>query len=152
MRFKMPLHAVFTIPLFLTGCGGGDNTTPYDGTWTVVYPALSQQSTVTDTKTVLCNTPPATLIISNSAGSTTQTSSCDTSIITSASGVPPTATLIATQLTSAYISVSIGSNPVNGEKDVLNAIVNGVPHTGLCISTIACSAASTAGDTLSLTR
>lgn len=148
----MPLHTVFTIPLFLTGCGGGGSAEPYDGTWTAVYPALSQQSTITDTKTVICSTPPATLVISNSVGSTTQTCTCVTSVITSASGVPPTTTVVGTQATYANISVSIEPNPVSGGKDVLNAVVNGVTLTGTCISTSACSAVSLAGDTLGLTR
>ena len=152
MLFKILLPAVFSIPLFLAGCGGGDSTTPYDGTWAVVYPALSQQSSITSTQTVICNTLPATLIIKDSAGTTTQTCTCVTSLITSASGVPPTTTVVGTQVTAAYISVSIRSNPVSGQHDVLNAIVNGVTHTGQCISNNACSAVSTAGDTLSLTR
>lgn len=152
MRFDIPLFSVITISIFLAGCGGGDNHNAYDGTWAAVYPALSQQSTITNTQAVICNTPPATLIIKNSAGSTTQTATCDTFIITSASGVPPTETLVGTQATAAYISVSIEPSPVSGQKDVLNAIVNGVPHTGQCISNNACSAVSAAGDTLGLTR
>lgn len=152
MLFKISFPVVFSIPLFLAGCGGGDSTTPYDGTWDAVYPALSQQSSITSTQTVLCNTLPATLTIKDSAGSGTQTCTCVTSLITSASGVPPTTTVIGTQTTAAYISVSIKPNPASGQKDILNAIVNGVTHTGQCISNNACSAVSAAGDTLSLTR
>jgi hypothetical protein len=149
MRFKISVHAFFAVALFLTGCGG-DSNTPYDGTWAAVYPALSKESTITDTKTVFCSTPPATLTINNSVGSTTQACTCVTSVVTS--GVPPTSTVVGTEITYATISVSIEPNPVSGGKDVLKAVVNGVQLTGTCISTSACSAASIAGDTLGLTR
>lgn len=144
------LATVFFISLLLASCGGGNDSAPYDGTWAAVYPALGKPSTITSTQTIICSTPAATLIIKDSAGTTIQTATCVTSNITSASGVPPTTTVIGTQSTEAYISVSIEASP--GQKDVLNAIVNGVTHTGQCISTRACSAVSAAGDTLSLTR
>lgn len=155
MRFKHLLIVVPSISLFLAGCGGagaGGNTTPYDGNWSADYPALSQKSEITATQSVICNSPPATLIINKSEGSATQTATCVTSTITSASGVPPTSTVIGTQSTVAYISISISPHLAIGSSDVVNALVNGVTHTGQCISNNACSAVSTAGNTLSLTR
>ena len=157
MRFKIPLLAVFTIPLFLAGCGGGDNTNPYDGTWQAVYPPLSSSSIISDTKTVICSNPPATLIIKDSAGSGTLSATCTTTIITIATD-PVTGTITTTstpyppQIAYANFSISIEAKQNINGKDVLNAVVNGVTFTGQCISTIACSAVSTTGDTLSLTR
>jgi len=145
MQTKILTSAVFIVPLFLLGCGGG-STTPYDGTWAADFSALSQQSIVTPTKVVLCNTPPATLSVKDSAGTTTQTSTCTTTIIDSLGNKTTYPALV----TVAYISVSFA--PGNGQKDILNAIVNGVPFTGQCISNNACSATSNAGEVLGITR
>lgn len=154
MRF-LKLHlAVLTIAL--AGCGGGDNTNPYDGTWDAVYPALSKDSIISDTKTVICSNRPTPLNIHNSAGSGTLSATCTTTTFvnsTPASGVP---TIIPTvyppQVTYANFSINIEPSKTSGAKDTLSAIVNGVPFTGQCISTFACSAVSSAGDTLGLTR
>lgn len=156
MRFKITLLAGFTIPLFLAGCGG-DNTKPYDGTWAAVYPPLSSSSIISPDKTVICSNPPATLIIKDSAGSGTITATCTTTIITTSTdpttgAVTTTSTPYPPQVTYANISVSIEAKKNTNEKDVLHAIVNGATFTGQCISTVACSAASATGDTLSLTR
>jgi hypothetical protein len=145
MQHGMTSFAVFAIPLLLSGCGGGNNNA-YDGTWTAAYPAADKTS-ISDTKTVLCDTPSAILVIKDSVGTTTQNTTCTTTIITG--GV---ATTYPPQITHANISVSIEGKKDINEKDVMNAIVNGVTHTGQCISTVACSAVSAAGDTLSLTR
>ena len=155
MRFKIAL-TVFTVPLFLAGCGGGDNTHPYDGTWAAVYPAAAITSTISPTQTFLCSTPPATLIIKDSAGTTTQNSTCITTVITpAASGVAATSITYSPQITNNNISVNIAPSRISGGKDVLNAIVNGATFTGQCISTVGCaavSAAVSAAATLSLTR
>ena len=159
MRFKLTLLATFIASLFLSACGGGVNNQPYDGTWTAVYPNASIASTFSNTKIVVCNTPPAALVIVQAKGTTTQSSSCTTTTIVPAiifSGSPPVVipevrTVFAPQVISYYISVNVEPSNVIGGKDVLRAIVNGASFTGLCISTIACSAVS-AGDTLSLTR
>ena len=146
MRLKKIWFAVFSFPLFLSGCGG-DNTSPYDGTWVAVYP-VDAPSTITDTKTVFCDTTPATLIIKDDAGTAIQTTSCVTTILATATTpqivYPP-------QNSIYYISVNIEPSKTSGENDVLNAIVNGASFTGECISTRACAATS-AEATLSLTR
>ena len=153
MRFQIILLAVLITPLFLAGCGG-ENAHPYDGTWEAVYPSLSSASSViSDTEVTLCSAPPATLIIKDAAGTTTQSATCQTTITTPAiSGVPATTTVYPPQIIYANIGVSIRSSDVAGEKDVINAVVNGSTLTGQCISTAACAAVSAAGDTLSLTR
>lgn len=147
MRLKIILLALITIPLFLASCGG-NNANVYDGTWILVYPALGKQSSVTPTQSIICNNPPGTINIHNAAGTATVTASCTTTIAAT-SGVPATSF---TQGTYAYISVSITAAPDIKSKDAFNAIVNGVIFTGQCLSTIACSAVSTAGDTISITR
>lgn len=157
MRFEKIQLAMFTIPILLAGCGGGDSTNPYDGTWQVVYPKLSSASTISDTKTVICDNPPAPLNIHNSTGSGTLSATCTTTTFVIATDpvtgvVTKTPTVYPPQITYANFSINIEASKTNGAKDVLNAIVNGVTFTGQCISTIACSAASSAGDTLGLTR
>lgn len=146
MQPKKSLLAACIVTLLLAGCGGSDYTNPYDGTWTAAYPAADKTS-ISATQIVLCDTPPAALVIKDGVGTTTQNTTCTTTIITG--GV---ATTYPPQTTYANISVSIeGKKDVNA-KDVMNAIVNGVPHAGQCVSTLACSAVSTAGGALSLTR
>jgi hypothetical protein len=157
MHSKMRLLALCAVPLLLTACGGGDNTNPYDGTWQAVYPPLNKDSTITDTKTVLCDNPGGALVIKDSKGTTTLSAQCTTTIITSSTdpttgAVTTTPSLPYTVITNADISVSIEAKKAVDQKDVLNATVNGVTFTGQCISTISCSATSAAGDTLGLTR
>jgi hypothetical protein len=154
MRSKIILLAVFTFPLFLEGCGG-ESTTPYDGTWQAVYPALSSASTVTDTKTVYCDNPPVALTVKNSTGTGTFVATCTTTIITKSTD-PVTGQVTTTSTpyppTATYANFSVSFEAKSNAPDVLHAIVNGVAFTGQCISTVACSAASGAGDTLGLTR
>jgi len=151
MRFNIILLAVFTSPVFLAGCGGGSSSNPYDGTWQAVYPPLSSPSSVSDTQIVSCSNPPTPFTITDAKGSVTITATCETYQIDKSTS-PPTSTLIDTATTYANASVSIVPSQVFGDKDILNATVDGVPFTGECISTIACGAASTTGDTLGLTR
>jgi hypothetical protein len=145
MRFQTILLAVFIFPLFLAACGGG-YTHPYDGTWTAAYP-VDFSSSNTSTQAIVCNTPPATLIIKDGIGSTTQTTTCTTTIFATSS-VPET---IYAQGYYYLISVSIERSDAPNGNDVLNAIVNGVTFIGQCISTLACSATS-GENSLSLTR
>ena len=147
MRIKISWLAGFTIPLFLAACGG-DNSNPYDGTWALVYPALSKQSSVSATQSTICTNPPATIIIQNDAGTGTVTASCTTTIAAT-SGVKSTSY---TQGTYAVIAVAITAKPDITSKDVFNATANGVTFTGQCLSTVSCSATSTAGDAVSITR
>jgi len=144
MRSKIILFAAFTF--ILSGCGG-DNTSPYDGTWVAVYP-VDAPSTITDTKTVFCNTTPATLIIKDDTGTAIQTTSCVTTIL--ATATTPQIVYPA-QNSIYYIGVNIESAGASANNDVLNAVVNGASFTGECISTRACSATSTEA-TLSITR
>jgi hypothetical protein len=157
MRFEKIHLAVFSIPILLAGCGGGESTNPYDGTWQVVYPALTSASIISDTKTVICSNPPTPLNIHNSAGSGTLSATCTTTTFVISTDpvsgvVTKTPTVYPAQVTYANFSITIEPSKTNGAKDTLTAIVNGTPFTGQCMSTIACSAASSAGDTLGLTR
>lgn len=157
MHSNMKLLAVFVVPLLFTGCGGGDNTNPYDGTWAAVYPALSSPSSISDTKIVRCSNPPVTFTIKDSAGSGRLSASCETTIITNSTdpvtgAITKTSTTYPPEVTYANFSITIEANKTINEKDVMNAAVNGATFTGQCISTVACSAVSAAGDTLGLTR
>jgi hypothetical protein len=151
MRFNIILLAVFTTPLFLAGCGGSGGTNPYDGTWQAVYPPLSSDSTVTDTKITVCGNPPASFNITDAKGTVTITATCTTTLINPATD-PPTKTDLPSVTTYAIASVSIVPSQVFGDKDILNAIVNGATFTGQCITTVACSAVSATGETFSMTR
>jgi len=148
-------------PVLLSGCGGGSSSSPYDGTWQAVYPSLSIASSYTETKEVDCNTPPATLRIENTSGTTVQTTTCVTRLYSAS--IAPTATTAAVPRallstspasnTQAYIGVRIEPKATgSGNYDVLHAVVNGVSFTGECITTSSCSAASPTGITLGLTR
>ncbi|MEO8332657.1 MAG: hypothetical protein ABI479_09500, partial [Gallionella sp.] len=95
MRFEISLLVVFISTLFLAGCGG-DNTNAYDGTWVANYPALSNPSEITDTKTVSCTNPGATLNIKDSIGSVRLSAPCTTKIY-SIDTVTGTKTLVDTQ-------------------------------------------------------
>jgi hypothetical protein len=149
MRFNVLLLAVFTSPLFLGGCGGGSSTNPYDGTWQAVYPPLSSASSITETKIVNCSNPPAPFTITDAKGSVTITATCTTTLIDPTTN---TSTTYPPEVTYANASVSIVPSQVFGDKDILNATVDGVPFTGECISTVACGATSATGETLGLTR
>jgi len=166
MRTNAILLLVLPASAMLTGCGGGNSSSPYDGTWQAVYPSAGITSTFTETKVVECNTPPATLIIDKAAGTTIQSSTCTTTLIVPAipavldntgavvtPGVPEVRTTYAPQQIDYYIGVVIGPQATGGGNyDVVQAIVNGVSFTGECITTSACSAVSPDGNTLSLTR
>jgi hypothetical protein len=147
MRIKTSLLAGLIISIFLAACGG-DNTNPYDGTWALVYPALSKQSSVSSTQSTICSNPPATIIIQNNSGTGTVTASCTTTVAAT-SGVKSTSY---TQATYANIAVTITAKPDVTSKDIFNATANGVPFTGQCLSTVSCSGTSTAGDTVTITR
>lgn len=147
MKFRIALPAAFIISQLLASCGGGGNDSPYDGTWEAVYP-VDFSSNISETRTVVCSTPPATLIIKDSAGTTTQNTTCTTTIL--ATDTTPASSY--TETVYFKIGVTIEGRTDAGERDVLNAVVNGITLTGTCISTVACSAVSAAGDTLSLTR
>lgn len=139
MRLKVTLLAGVAISLFLAGCGGGSDN-PYDGTWMLVYPALAKSSGTTTT----CNNPPATIVIQNAAGTATLNASCST---TAASGVKATTTNYY-----AIVGVAITAKTDVASKDVFNAIANGVPFTGTCLSNSACSGVDSSGNTISINR
>lgn len=142
MRFKTILPAAFTIPLLLAGCGGGGHyDNPYDGTWSAVYP-IADISAVSTTQNIVCSNPPASLTLTDGAGTTTQTATCTTTIYATTSH----AEITNTAANYYIISVAIDGN------GVVNASVNGTTFTGQCISMVSCPSASEAGDTLSVTR
>jgi len=153
MRYtKVVSGAAFSVSLLLAGCGGGDNTHPYDGTWEAVYPT-ADVSVISDTKVVVCSTPAAVLVVNKSTGTTTQNTTCTTTLITPATPTTPATSVTYPPQTTYYnISVHIEPSAVSGEKDVMNAVVNGITLTGQCISTAACAAVSAAGDKLGITR
>ncbi len=144
--FEATLVAALALPLLLGGClgdGGGGNGTTYDGAWMVNYTNPADVPVAATGQTVGCTKPPVGLTLFHGSGSATQTQTC--TITTSAivgSGVSVTS---AVQATNYLISVAIN------DTGVTNAIVNGTPLTGTCISPLGCSAlAGTA--TLSITR
>lgn len=151
MQFRIALLAIFTVPLLFTGCGGGDSTSPYDGTWQATYPALSKDTTTTPDKIVSCSNPGAPIVIKDLVGTTRIDAPCTTELYDTTT-TPPTLTSSVTVHYYADVSISIEAGKNAGDKDVLNAVVNGATFTGQCISTRACSAVSAAGDTLGLTR
>jgi hypothetical protein len=117
----------------LSGCFGDGGVAIYDGTWTagVADSAPITISGVAATCTV--SMPLPTITLANGIGSTSQTNIC------SASGVPATNFIY-------LVSVA-----VDNSTGVMNAIVNGSPLTGQCISSSGCSAQDTTLS-LSLTR
>jgi len=149
MRFQMVLIAALIISLFLAGCGGSGKS-DYDGNWTASYtdpasvPVVNNGQSIT--QTVSCASPTATITLVNGSGSTKQTQTC---VITTTDTVTtPATTTTATQTTDFLISAAI-----NGSTSVMNAVVNGAPLSGQCISTVGCSAqAATGTGALSLTR
>ncbi len=139
MRIKFLSLAAITVPLLLAGCGGGHYSSPYDGTWQAVYP--DDKTSITPTIAVTCNTTPPSVVIENGSGSTTQTMTCLNETFDALGAVISSYTIDYLY----NISVAIDGN---GKFD---AIVNGVPMTGVCISHVGCSAQS-GTNTLSLTR
>ncbi len=146
MRFRITSIIGVVVPvlasLFLAGCltGGGGGPT-YDGTWTVGYVDSGFTPTPAVTgATVTCTvqTPLPTITLTNGTGSTSQTNTCIST--TATSGVVGTQTLI------YLISVAVTTST-----SAVNAIVNGAPLTGQCISALGCAAQS-GTKSLSLTR
>jgi len=137
MKSKIALFLELTISLFiitlLSGCFGDGGIANYDGTWTAGV-ADSVPITISGVAaTCVVSTPLPAITLTNGIGSTSQTNIC------SASGVAPTNVLY---LVSVAIDNSTG---------VVDAIVNGSPLTGQCISSSGCSAQD-ATLSLSLTR
>lgn len=135
MRIKLTSIVELVIPtaitLLLVGClaGGSGGGLTYDGTWTVLY---ADSGFSAGSGVVCAPSPLATVKLVNGAGSTIQTDNC----------IPATPVASYTYVISVAISTSTG---------VVNAIVNGVPLTGSCISSVGCSAQS-GTKALSLTR
>ena len=148
MRFETIMLTALTVPLLLSGCGGGSEHV-YDGTWQAVYPALSKQSTVSDTTSTLCGNPPVSFTISGEKGTVTLIGTCTKSNFDTATSswisLPP-------ETSYAIASIHIELHRNLNEKDVMNAVVNGVPFTGSCISTNSCSALSAAGESIGISR
>lgn len=141
MKSKITLFLQSAIALFvvllLSGCfGDGGSSNAYDGTWTAVYtdsaavlpPAASGQ-------TVTCTLPTTlpTITLVNGVGSTIENDPCY------GTAVSP---IVISYLISVKVTASTGA---------MNAIVEGVPMSGQCISTHGC-AAHTGTASLSLTR
>lgn len=148
MRFKTALIVALVIPAALTGCfgdGGTGQGTEYDGSWTASYSNPADIPVAGTDQTVTCNQPTATLVLVNGTGSTSQTLTCTTTTRIYDSTGALVDTIVVTQGFAYLISVAINSI------GTVNAIVNGTPLTGTCISTIGCSA-HTSTTSLSLTR
>ena len=137
MRFTTTVFVALLVPALLAGCfgdGGGGRGTTYDGTWTVAYTDPADIPTpIIAGQTVACSNPAVALTLVNGSGSATQTMTCVFS------------TPSDTQTKVYLISVAIS------DAGVTNAIVNGSPLTGTCISTVGCSAQS-GSKALSITR
>ena len=146
MRIQITLIVALIISLFLTGCGGGGGGGDYDGNWTASYTDPASVPVAGRYQTVACTNPPATITLVNGSGSTKQTQTCV--ITTTDIFTTPATVTTATQTTDFLISAAI-----NGSTGVMNAVVNGAPLAGKCISTVGCSAqAATGKGALSLTR
>jgi hypothetical protein len=141
MKSKITLFLESAIALFvvllLSGCfGDGGSSNAYDGTWTAVFtnsaavlpPAASGQ-------TVTCTlpTPLPTITLVNGVGSTIQRDPCYNTAVS--------------PIDIAYV-ISV---KVTASTGAMDAIVEGVPISGQCISAHGC-AANTATASLSLTR
>jgi len=138
MRLNLTWLVAIIVALTQTGCnvGSGGYTYPYDGTWTASYNNAADWPLKGEYDIVLCTKPDVSLTIIKGMGSTKQTLTCNF-----------TSTILApvTKYLDYLISISIS------DTGVTNAIVNGYPLEGTCISTVGCSALS--GSTaLSLTR
>lgn len=139
MRFPTTLISALIVSASLSGCfgdGGTGQGTEFDGTWTVTYVNPADIPAAGTGQTVTCNQPAVTMTITNGTGSTTQTLTC-----TITDPAAPTTN------PSFYYLISVAINSVGD----VNAIVNGAPLSGTCISTIGCSA-HTSTTSLSLTR
>lgn len=140
MKSKIALFLELTVALLfvslLSGCFGDGGVAIYDGTWTVGFvDSAFVPPTPASGATVTCSvqTPLPTVTLVNGVGSTTQTDTC-------------TDTTTGPQQFIYLISVAIENST-----GAVNAIVNGSPLTGQCISSIGCSAQAGTGS-LSLTR
>lgn len=144
MRVFTARILTFVAPFLLAGCFGdaGTDQNAYNGTWKVTYNNLADYPVESATKIVTCSKPDATVTLVNGSGSTTQTLSCGVDTL------DPTTLAVISSITHVIkyeISVAISGT------GTVNAIVNGYPHAGTCVSTSGCSAlAGTAA--LSLTR
>ena len=150
MRFRITSIVGLIFPvlaaLLLAGCltGGGGGPT-YDGTWTVSYVdssftpptfLITSASGVSTTLPASCSVqnPLPTITLVNGTGSTTQTLNCTGSA--------------ANQNQNFIYLISVA---ITTSTSVVNAIVNGVPLTGQCISAFGCAAQS-GTKSLSLSR
>ncbi len=139
MRFKTGLILALVIPVALTGCfgdGGTGQGTEYDGSWTVSYTNPADIPVAGINETVTCNQPPVTMTVTSGTGSVRQDLTCTI-----------TSTTSGTRTQSFYYLISVAISSAG----VVNAIVNGTPMSGTCISLVGCSA-TTSSASLSLTR
>jgi hypothetical protein len=144
MRFLTTWIGIIATLLLLAGCFGdaGTDQNQYNGTWTVSYNNPADYPTESATKIVSCTKPDATVTLVDGTGTTTQALTCVVTTLDAA-----TLAVISTITHVVNYTISIAINGVG----TTNAVVNGYPHTGTCISTSGCSAlAGTAA--LSITR
>lgn len=131
MRFPFVWILVLFASISLSACwldAPANQPSQYDGAWSVSY-----SPTVTAGTT--CSGTASTVTLSFGNGSATQNLTCST--ITNNTTLSQTATYT--------ISIAVSS------QGGVNALVNGIPHTGNCISTLGCYASATQGN-LSLLR
>jgi hypothetical protein len=142
------LISFLIIPLLLAACGAGSGgyTYPYDGAWTTYFINPADCPVAGTNETVVCDMPAVTLNIVQGAGSTTQVL---TYVITKTTTNPTTG--VTTPVSSVTQSLLYLISIAISELGDTNAIVNGSPLTGKCVSTVGC-AAQTTGASLSLTR
>lgn len=145
MRFKIALIVTLILPL-LTSCGAGSGgfTYPYDGAWTTNYNNPADWPADVANQTSACTFPTVTLNVVKGSGSVTQNLSCT---ITTTVTVGNVTTPVSSESWVIHYLISIAIS----EKGDTNAIVNGNPISGKCISTVGCAAQSTSS-ALSLTR
>jgi len=141
MKSKIKLFLESAIALFvvllLSGCfGDGGSSNAYDGTWTAVFTdSAVVLFFVASGQTVTCTllNPLSAIMLVNGVGSTIQRDPCSGTAVT--------------PLNIAYV-ISV---KVTASTGAMDAIVEGVPMSGQCISTQGC-AANTGTASLSLTR